>query len=369
MNTGYMLMMANLHEGLSDAQMIREEMRIAELAEEVGYDAIWCAEHHFESYSMAVDNIQILTWLAARTQHIKLGSAALILPWWTQPIRLVEKITTLDAMCNGRYLIGFGRGLSRNEFESFGIPMAETRSRFDESAKMIIAALESGFIEGAGPHFPQRRTEIKPKPLQSAKDRLYAVAMSPESAEIVGTLGARMMCFVQFSMDKHLPNFELYRGAYARAHGTPAPAPLLLDFCYCHEDAATAEAVARKHLAVNYLSILQHYEFMQDYHKDLKGYEAYGEAAKFLNAIGLEAAVEDYISHQVWGTPRQILERLEARRAIIGHYEWNSIVSYGGLPFPAVEASMRLIGREVLPTLKTWRADTQPHAAPTSAAA
>jgi len=91
MNTGYMLMMANLHEGMSDAEMIRQEMRIAEMAEEVGYDAIWCAEHHFETYSIAVDNIQILTWLAARTNNIKLGSAALILPWWTQPIRLVEK--------------------------------------------------------------------------------------------------------------------------------------------------------------------------------------------------------------------------------------------------------------------------------------
>ena len=181
MKTGYMIMLANLHENLSDAEMIREEMRLAELAEEVGYDAIWCAEHHFESYSMAIDSIQILTWLAARTQHIKLGSAALILPWWTQPIRVVEKISMIDAMSNGRFLIGFGRGLARNEFESFGIPMHETRARFDESAKMIINALETGFIEGHGPHFPQKRTEIKPAPSQDVKDRLYAVAMPSSS--------------------------------------------------------------------------------------------------------------------------------------------------------------------------------------------
>ena len=365
MKTGYMIMMANLHEGLSDAEMIREEMRIAELAEEVGYDAIWCAEHHFETYSMAVDNLQILTWLAARTTHIQLGSAALILPWWTQPIRLVEKIATLDAMSNGRYLIGFGRGLSRNEFESFGIPMDETRARFDESARMIIDALETGFIEGQGPYFPQKRTEIKPKPLQSARDRLYAVAMSPESAQIVGELGARMMCFVQFAMDKHLPNFEIYRAAYAGQHGRKAPPPLLLDFCYCDNDAGRAEEVTRKYLAVNYLSILQHYEFMADYHKEIKGYEAYGQAAEFLNALGLDAAVDDYITHQACGTPQQILERLAARRAVIGHYEWNSIVSYGGLPFDKVEASMRLIAREVLPELRSWRDDS---VAPRSAA-
>lgn len=355
MNVGYMIMMANLHENLPDAEMIREEMRLAELAEECGYDAIWCAEHHFETYSMAVDNIQILTWLAARTKNIKLGSAALILPWWTQPIRLVEKIATIDAMSNGRYLVGFGRGLARNEFESFGIPMNETRSRFDESAKMIIKAMESGYIEGDGPHFPQQRTEIRPAPQQDLKDRLYAVAMSPESAEIVGQLGARMMCFVQFSMDRHVPNFDIYRNAHLATHGRAAPAPLLLDFCYCDNDAAKAEKVVRKYLATNYLSILQHYEFMQDYHKEIKGYEAYGEAATFLNDLGLDAAVDDYITHQAWGTPQQILDKLEARRQFIGHYEWNSIVSYGGMPFDMVEKSMRLISKEVIPELKTWR--------------
>lgn len=357
MKNGYMMMMANLHEGMSDAEMIREEMRLAEMAEDLGYDAIWCAEHHFETYSMAVDNVQILTWLAARTRNIMLGSAALILPWWTQPIRLVEKISTLDAMSNGRYLVGFGRGLSRNEFESFGVPMEETRGRFDESARMIIDAMETGFIEGQGPFFPQKRTEIKPRPQQSLKDRLYAVTMSPDSAQIVGELGARMMCFVQFSIDKHMPNFNLYREAYLRAHGRPAPAPLLLDFCYCDEDSGRAEEMARKHLARNYLSILDHYEFMKDYHKDVKGYEAYGDAAAYLNSLGLEAAVNDYIEHQAWGTPQQILEKLDARRRVCGHFEWSSICSYGGLPFKDVEASMRLIGKSVLPELKRWRAD------------
>ena len=111
----------------------------------------------------------------------------------------------------------------------------------------------------------------------------------------------------------------------------------------------------RKHLAANYLSILKHYEFMADYHKEIKGYEAYGDAATFLNSLGLDGAVNDYIEHQAWGTPQQILDKLTARREIVGHFEWNSIVSYGGLPFDRVESSMRLIGKEVLPELKSWR--------------
>jgi alkanesulfonate monooxygenase SsuD/methylene tetrahydromethanopterin reductase-like flavin-dependent oxidoreductase (luciferase family) len=113
MNVGYMMMLPNLHENLSDAEMLREEVRLAVLAEEVGYDSVWCPEHHFDSYSIAPDNLQILTWVAARTQRVKLGSAAIILPWWPQPIRVAEQIASLDALSDGRFLVGFGRGSTR----------------------------------------------------------------------------------------------------------------------------------------------------------------------------------------------------------------------------------------------------------------
>ena len=145
-------------------------------------------------------------------------------------MRLVEKIATIDAMTNGRYLIGFGRGLARKEYDAFEIPMDETRARFDESAKMIINALETGFIEGDGPHYPQVRTEIKPRPPQNAKDRLYGVAMSPESAQVMGELGSRMMCFVQFDMAMHRPNIERYREAFSKQHNGPVPPTFVTRF-------------------------------------------------------------------------------------------------------------------------------------------
>ena len=53
------MMLANHHENLSDTEMIRKKMRVAELAEEVGYDSVWCAGHHFDAYSITVDNIQV----------------------------------------------------------------------------------------------------------------------------------------------------------------------------------------------------------------------------------------------------------------------------------------------------------------------
>jgi alkanesulfonate monooxygenase SsuD/methylene tetrahydromethanopterin reductase-like flavin-dependent oxidoreductase (luciferase family) len=354
MQLGYMMMLPNLHETLSDAEMVRNELRVAAMAEEIGYDVIWCPEHHFDAYSMSPDNLQILSYLAAKTRKIKLGSAAIILPWWSQPSRIAAKITTMDAMTDGRYLYGFGRGLARREFEAFGISMEESRARFDEAAAQIIRALSTGYIEGDGPYFPQKRTEIRPRPSQDLKDRLYSVAMSPESAKQIALNDTRMMTFVQFSMEKHLPNIKIFRAEYRKNHGKTPPPPLLIDFSYCHEDAGKAEEMAQKYLSANYLSILQHYEFMSDHLAQIKGYTAYGEASKFLNSLGLDAAVADYVSHQAWGTPQQILDRLEKRRQVIGEYEWNSIVSFAGMPYDEVEKSMRLIGSKVLPELRSW---------------
>lgn len=354
MKTGYMMFLSNLHDDMSDDEMIRNELRVAEMAEGLGYDTIFCPEHHFDEYSMSVDSHQILSYLAARTSTIKLGSAAIILPWWSQPARVLGRITLMDAMTDGRYVIGFGRGLARKEFETFGVPMDESRTRFDEMAAMLVHGLKTGIIEGDGPHFPTPRTEIRPRPSVDLADRLYSVAMSPDSAKQIAIHDTKMMTFVQFSMEKHLPNIEIFREEYRKNHNKEPAPTLLVDFTYCSEDAGHAEKIVRKHLAANYVSLLKHYEFMEDYHKELKGYEAYGESAKFLNELGLDDAVADYVEHQAWGTPQQILDKLEARRAIIGDFEWNSITSYAGMPYDEVENSMRLLGEKVIPELRKW---------------
>lgn len=356
MKTGYMLAMQNGHEGISDAEMIRNELRIAAQAEAFGFDVIWCAEHHFDHYSIAPDNFQLLTWLAARTEKIQLGTAAVILPW-NDPLRLAEKASVLDAVSEGRFVLGLGRGLARMEYEAFGIDMNEARGRFDESARMVVTALETGFIEGAGPYYPQKRTEIRPRPLYSFKDKLYSVAMSPDSITAAAQLGARMMFFIQFALERHLPMVESYRQQYLQKHGTSAPPPHAIDFVVCDRDAGRAEELAWAHLSAYYLSLLRHYELEAGYHAEIKGYESYGAAAQLIKKLGLEGAVNDYISHQVWGTPQQIFDKLETRQRVIGEFEWNMVMSFGGIPFDVVEASTRLVSQEVLPELNTWGED------------
>src|SRR5712672_3370162 len=162
---------------ISDAQVWDEEMRLAHLADELGFDVLWSVEHHFFDYSFCPDNLQLMSYLAGVTKHAELGTAAVILPWH-DPLRVAEQVAMLDHLAKGRFRFGIGRGLSRREFAAFRGPIAmdESRERFDEAAPMILEALRTGTIEGNGKYYKQPRTAIRPKPARSFEGRTYAVA-------------------------------------------------------------------------------------------------------------------------------------------------------------------------------------------------
>src|ERR1700733_10989517 len=97
--------------GYSDAVFMREELRFCEMAESLGFDSVWATEHHFDDYSISPDVLQLLSYLAGKTRHIKLGSMVVVVPWH-DPMRLAEQIALLDHVSNGRYILGMGRGLA-----------------------------------------------------------------------------------------------------------------------------------------------------------------------------------------------------------------------------------------------------------------
>ena len=82
-------------EGRPDEEVWRTEMALADCAEHVGFESVWAVEHHFGGYSMSTDPLQFLTWVAARTQHVKLGTMVSVLPWH-DPIRLAEHTWEMD---------------------------------------------------------------------------------------------------------------------------------------------------------------------------------------------------------------------------------------------------------------------------------
>ena len=141
MDVGYLILCAS--DGwndVTDAQVYREEVELARMADDLGFSVIWAVEHHFDGYSFVPDNALMAAHLAATCKNADVGTAAFILPWH-DPLRVAERITMLDHLTDGRLRIGFGRGAARMEFNGFREgSMDESRDRFNESIDIILRA-------------------------------------------------------------------------------------------------------------------------------------------------------------------------------------------------------------------------------------
>jgi len=340
-------------DSVTDSQVYQEELKLASQLEAQGYDSHWCVEHHFEDYSFCPDNVVYLSHIAALTKTLKLATGAVIVPWNT-PLRVAEKIALLDELSGGRVIFGMGRGLSKREYDQFGIDMDSSRDRFDEAAPMILNALETGVMQGDGKYYKQPLAKIRPAPTRTFKGRVTQVASSPDSALACATNRAQMMVFVQKPVEEQNADFVPYRELYQKLHNEPAPPPLMAGITVCHEDAGRAEELARKHIAGYLLTVMHHYELMGDHFKKAKGYETYGEAVDMLREVGLEGMANAYVDAQPWGTPDQMLEKLSNTRSVIGDFDVLFGFRAAGMPFKDAENSQRLIAEMVIPELRSW---------------
>ena len=352
MDIGLMMIFASYGwENIGDDQVWEEDLRLARQAPGLGFDALWSAEHHFFDYSFCPDNLQLMTYLAGVCPDIDLGTAAVILPWH-DPLRVAEQAAVLDLLSKGRLRLGFGRGLARREFDAFRGTMDESRERFDEAAPMIVNALRTGWIEGAGPHYKQPRVELRPRPKYSFDGRIYAVASSEDSVDSAARLGAHMVMFSDRPWPMRLPAIERNRAMHRKFHGRDAPHLMITDFCICAARQDEAEDLARRHMGKFVESNFHHYEFLGEHFSTVKGYDAYVQKAEIARKGGLEGAVEGFMKAAIWGTPDRILRELEARREVIGDFELNVSFRFGGIPYDKAEKSLHLFAREVLPALK-----------------
>ncbi|MEM9358920.1 MAG: LLM class flavin-dependent oxidoreductase [Pseudomonadota bacterium] len=368
MDVGFMMLFTSYGwDDCSDAQVWQEELRLAEVAADSGFDVLWSTEHHFCDYSFCPDNVQLMTHLAAKYSHVDIGTAAVILPWH-DPLRVAEQVALLDLLSDGRLRFGMGRGLARREFEAFRVPMDESRGRFDEAAPMIIDALKTGFIEGDGPFYKQPRTEIRPRPQHSMDGRIYSVATSEESVDSVARLGnVRMVMFADRPWEMRAPILNKGRELHQKYHGTPAPTPMLTDFAVCTTNNEQGEEWARQYQGMFTESNFYHYEFLGEHFKNVKGYGGYQQKAEFARKTGgdLTGAVDNFMKAAAWGTPDRILRQLEERREVVGDFELNVAFRFGGTPMSVAEEGLKLFAKEVLPVLKTWQ--TEPASASAAA--
>lgn len=351
MHVGTSIFFQNRRQTRADHEVYQNELRLADLAEPLGFESIWGVEHHFTDYTMCPDVLQFLSYMAGRTEKVQLGSMVVVLPWHN-PVRVAEQFSVLDHLSGGRAIVGVGRGLARVEYDAFQLNMSESRARFAEGTKLLVQALEDGVAEFDGEFIRQPRVNIRPKPFKSFQGRIYAAAVSPESSLALAELGLGMLIIPQKPWKDVETELKAYREIYQEVNGSAPPAPIVVGFTFCHEDEDKAREMATEYVGNYWESVMDHYEFHSDHLKTTKGYEYYGKFTEKIEQYGDQDVKDFFVDLQVWGTPEQCYEKIMDIRGHTAHDSFLASFSYGGLPYGEVEQSMRLFAKEVMTQLK-----------------
>ena len=315
---------------------------LAKTADKLGFESVWCAEHHFSTYGYLSRPLMFASHLATQTEKIRVGSAVVVLPLH-HPLIVAEEIATADLLSNGRLDIGLGRGYQVYEFERLGIKLEESRERFEEAVDILLLAFKGEPFSFNGKHFKFGETSIFPTPVQKPRPPIWVVGQSEES--IVAT-AKRGFNLVSGGFGVSLERLKEFRKSFD---------DLLVDAeqkenirvstqraVYVTNDESELPEIieqARWNMRVT-LSLRQGLERVEKGH---------AQAIPFDNEPSDEELIDRYF---VMGTPATCIEKLSEIRDVMGLDHFNANFWFGDLEHKQVLRSMELFAKEVMPALQ-----------------
>ena len=316
----------------------------ATAGEELGFKAIWLAEHHFTRYGLGASSLIIASNIAARTERIRLGTAVLIPPLH-HPVRLAEDTATLDVLSDGRLDVGFGRGAASSEYANFGIDHAESQARYRETIEMVEALWMNRDYTFEGEYHTVKHINLVPTPLQNPHPPVYVAATrSAESLDFVASTGRRLIVGVVLNTDDAVDLMQrfLQQSKQAGHDVSPADVPFFRYF-YVAETEEQAHREARE--ALNWTLDLNTWrrEFSV-------GSEVYQPMAEYLNRrTELPPSYEYLAENRAFiGSPDQCAAKIQALHdAGVRYFGCN--FAFGGLDQEKQLKSMELFAKEVMP--------------------
>lgn len=139
-------------ENTSQRQVYRDAIEQIRAAEDLGFDAVWLAEHHFSHYGICGTILGLASHVAGITRRVRIGTAVVVLPFWN-PLVVAEEAAMVDQLSDGRLDLGVGRGYQWNEYRGFNLAMDESRERFEESLEILKRAWTQDRLTFEGKHF------------------------------------------------------------------------------------------------------------------------------------------------------------------------------------------------------------------------
>jgi alkanesulfonate monooxygenase SsuD/methylene tetrahydromethanopterin reductase-like flavin-dependent oxidoreductase (luciferase family) len=347
---------------ISDQQLYEEEIALGELVEPLGFDSYWAIDHHFSPYIMTGGAVQHLTFFAGRTRRVDVGTMVIVLPWY-DPVVVAEQVSVLDNLLQGRRLtLGLGRGAAKREFDAYRIPMGESRDRFAESLEVLRKALTQEWFSHDGTFYHIPETTIRPRPRnpEALLARMRVAWTSPETLPIAANAGLGMLMTNQKQWEEYREDVRGFNAVRAE-HGWAPIQPTVVVNVACFDTEAEAWDTILRHSVEAQLSVQRHYGWKEaDRFRETKGYEQYAKFGELLQRKSPEEVGAHHARPQAWGTPDQVLEKLQHVQRMTSAEEIIINVRYGAMPAATAERSMRLFAAEVLPRLHQMDAPLHP---------
>jgi alkanesulfonate monooxygenase SsuD/methylene tetrahydromethanopterin reductase-like flavin-dependent oxidoreductase (luciferase family) len=336
--------------GATNREIFDHLLTEARWADELGYDSVWLAEHHFSPYGMLASLPVAAAAIAAQTERIRIGTACIV-PAFHHPINLAEQIAMVDVISRGRFDAGFGRGYQAHEFRGFGVSMDESTARFREAVTIIHGLLTQESFSYDGEFWKLEDVHLHPRPIQSEVPVYCTVMKTPSSFEWIAEQGYRALIGNPYQVDPELAKgLELFIQSHEKrgsATGTEQVWGLLNAFV--HENLAFARDYPRESTEA---SLEAHRQYSAPFERGgevPKDYVTYRDWFDAHDKQAYEAILN--LDLTLIGDPKTVIQKMER---VVG-MGWSNLMlrmSRGGAMDPKhVRHSMELFAKEVVPAV------------------
>ena len=203
-------------------------IRYLQRADELGFDGVCLAEHHFAPYGICPSPNVMAAVVATHTSHVKIGILGNCLPLHGHPVRLAEELAMVDVLSKGRLVSGFVRG-GFPEYYAYNLDMSQSRGRFEEAWDLIVKCwTEVDEFAWQGKYFNYENISIMPRPVQTPHPPIVCAANTAESLEWLAR--KRIPLASSFASTKSIKEtFDYYRKYAQQECGwTPRPESLMV---------------------------------------------------------------------------------------------------------------------------------------------
>ena len=316
---------------LHAAQVIRNLVDEAVLADEVGVDFIGIGEHHRADFAVASPEM-VLAAIAGRTRRIRLGSAVTVLSS-DDPIRVFQRFSTLDALSNGRAEVILGRGSFIESFPLFGFDLNQYEELFNEKLDLFAAVLQEKPVTWSGSIRPPLKNQsVYPKTQSGRLTTWIGVGGTPQSVMRAAHYGMPMMlAIIGGDPRRFTPFADLYRRGLQEM-GKPA----LPVGVHSHGFVGETDAEAREDLFADY-------KRMRDRIGAERGWPP-------LTRADFEREIEHGSLYV--GAPETVARKIAGTAKALGVARFDLKYSAGPLSHEKMMRSIELYGREVIPLVR-----------------